>query len=422
MERTHLPLTTSTLINRAAVIRLYPNREQAAALRRWQGGLRFVWNNTWAWCKEQRETAGKWPNKAAIQNRMVGLKKQQGTEWIADIPAHAILTLADDMARAMKNWFEKRAKMPKFRGKFQRAFSVYAVNQATKFIEQRVKLPKLGDVRFKAGDLPEGSLLSSRIYRDADKWFMSSVFECQPFAESVGEVERVGIDMGIKTLATVFDGEKIVTVENPKALDKHLARLRRYQRRVSRRVKGSNRREDAKRRVARLHQKIANIRKDAQHKATSAIVKMADTIVVESLNVKGMMKAKLQSKAIADAGMGEFLRQLKYKAAWHSRTVIEADRFFPSSQICFACGEIHKEMAVKRLDVLRCDCGNVMQRDENASRNLFAYREGLGNAGGKTPKTRMEIGDQEQAAMPVPVPVSEVRISKRITHHDVYVV
>ena len=415
-------MTDTALINRAAVIRLYPNRAQAAALRRWQGGLRFVWNNTWAWCKEQRETAGKWPNKAAIQNRMVGLKKQHGTEWIADIPAHAILTLADDMHRAMRNWFEKRAKMPKFRGKFQRAFSVYAVNQATKFGEQHVKLPKLGDVRFKAGDLPEGRLLSSRIYRDADKWFMSSVFECQPMEPSFGAVERVALDVGIKTLATVFDGEKIVTVENPKALDKHLARLRRYQRRVSRRVNGSNRRDAAKRRVAKLHQKIANIRKDARHKATSAIVKMADTIVVESLNVKGMMKAKLQSKAIADASMGEFLRQIKYKAGWHGRTVVEAHRFFASSQICSACGDIHQEMATKRLDVLRCDCGNVMQRDENAARNLFAYSEERRNAGGKTPKTRMEIGDQELAAMPVPVPVSEVRISKRITCHDVCVV
>lgn len=408
-------MTDTTLINRAAVIRLYPNREQAAALRRWQGGLRFVWNNTWAWCKEQRETAGKWPNKAAIQSRMVGMKKEAGTEWIADIPAHAILVLAEDMTRAMRNWFEKRAKMPKFRGKHQRAFSVYAVNQATKFGDKHVKLPKLGEVRYKAGDLPDGRLLSSRIYRDADKWFMSSVFECQPFEPSIGDAERIGIDMGIKTLATVFDGEKVTQFENAKALDKHLARLRRYQRRVSRRVKGSNRREAAKRRVARLHQRIANIRKDAMHKATSAIVKMADAIVVEDLHVKGMMGMK-GARHTADAGMGEFLRVLKYKVAWHGKTVVQASRWFPSSQICSQCGEIHKEMAVKRLDVLRCDCGNVMQRDENASRNLFAYREELGNAGGKTPKTRKGTGEQGPAAMPIPVPVAELRILKRVAH------
>lgn len=404
-------MTDTTLINRAAVIRLYPNREQAAALRRWQGGLRFVWNNTWAWCKTQRETAGKWPNKAAIQSHMVAMKKQAGTEWIADIPAHAILTLAEDLTRAMRNWFEKRARMPKFRGKHQRAFSVYAVNQATKFGEQHVKLPKLGEVRYKAGDLPDGRLLASRIYRDADKWFMSSVFECRPFEPSMGEVECIGIDMGIKTLATVFDGEKITEFENGKALDKNLAALRRYQRRVSRRVKGSNRREAAKRRVARLHQRIANIRKYAMHKATSQIVMMGDTIKVESLNVKGMMGMR-NARSTADAGMGEFLRVLKYKAAWNGRTLVEANRWFASSQICSQCGEIHKEMATKRLDVLRCDCGNVMQRDENAARNLFAYREELGNAGVK-PKTRKETGGPGMVATPAPVPVDELRILKQ---------
>jgi len=414
-------MTDTTLTNRAAVIRLYPNREQAAALRRWQGGLRRLWNDTWAWCKQQRETTGKWPNKAGIQNFMVAHKKEEATVWMQDIPAHAILTLADDLHRAMRNWFEKRAKMPKFRGKFARQFSVYMVNQATKFGEQHVRLPKLGDVRFKAGDLPEGRLLSSRIYRDADKWFMSSVFECQPFEASIGAVECVGIDMGVKTLATVFDGEQHIRFQSPKALDKHLAALRRYQRRVSRRVKGSNRREGAKRRVALLHQKIANIRKDAMHKATSEIVKMADTIKVESLNVKGMMGMN-GARHTADAGMGDFLRTLKYKAAWHGRTLVEASRWFPSSQTCCKCGEIHKEMATKRLDVLRCDCGNVMQRDDNASINLYSYRQEAGNVGGTTPKTRMETGGQVAAAMPLPVPVSEVRILKRATHHESRVV
>lgn len=413
-------MTDTPLINRAAVIRLYPNREQAAALRRWQGGLRFVWNTTWAWCKQQRETSGKWPSKAAIQSHMVGMKKEAGTEWIADIPAHAILTLADDLHRAMRNWFEKRANMPRFRGKHQRAFSVYAVNQATKFGNQQVKLPKLGDVRFKAGDLPEGRLLSSRIYRDANKWFMSSVFECKPFEASIGAVECVGIDMGVKTLATVFDGEKFIRFDNPKALDKHLARLRRYQRRVSGRIKGSNRREAAKRRVARLHQKIINIRKDAMHKATSEIIKMANTIKVESLNVKGMMGMK-GARHIADARMGDFLRTVKYKAAWHGRTLVEASRWFPSSQTCSQCGEILKDIATKRLDLLRCNCGNVMQRDDNAAVNLYAYREDLGNAGIK-PKTRMETGDQVASEMPLPVPVSEMRILKRASYRKSYVV
>jgi len=239
------------------------------------------------------------------------------------------------------------------------------------------------------------------------------VFECERPAYEIPTVERVGIDMGLKTLATVFDGEKIIPFENPKALEKKLAQLRRYQRRVSRRVKGSHRREAAKRRVARLHQKIAYIRKNAAHQATCAIVRMADTLVVESLSVAGMMKSKLHSRATADAAMGDFLRQVGYKADWQHRKAIEADRFYPSSQLCSVCGEVHKEMATKRLDVLHCACGNVMQRDDNAARNLYAYPEERGNAGGTTPKTRKEMGDQAVAATPLPVPVDELRILKR---------
>lgn len=286
------------------------------------------------------------------------------------------------------------------------------VNQATSFRDGKVKLPKLGEVRQRGGDLPEGRLLSSRVWCEAGKWYLSSVFECERPAYVTPEAERVGVDMGIKTLATVFDGQNVTPFDNPKALEKRLAQLRRYQRRVSRRVKGSNRREAAKRRVAWLHQKIANIRKNTAHQATSRIVAMADKIVVESLNVAGMMKSKLHSRATADAGMGGFLRQIAYKADWQRREVIKADRFYPSSQICSSCGEIHKEMAVKRLDVLRCACGNVMQRDDNASRNLYAYPEERGNVGVK-PETRRETGDQVPVATPVPVPVSELRILKK---------
>lgn len=400
-------------ITRAAVIRLYLNREQAALIRRWQGGLRRIWNESLAWCFQQREEGGKWPKKSALQSFMVSLKHGPETSWMKDIPAHAILALCEDMQRAFRNWFEKRAKRPKFRGKFQHQFSVYMVNQATAFRDGKVKLPKLGEVRTRGGDLPQGRLLSSRLWNEAGKWYLSSVFECERPAYVIPTVERVGIDMGLKTLATVFDGEKITPFENPKALEKRLAQLRRYQRRVSRCVKGSHRREAAKRRIARLHQKVANIRKNAAHQATCAIVRMADTLVVESLNVAGMMKSKLHSRATADAAMGDFLRQISYKADWQRRKVVEADRFYPSSQLCSTCGKAHKEMATKRLDVLSCACGNIMQRDDNAARNLYAYPEERGNAGDSMPETRTETGDQVSSATSIPVPVDELRISKQ---------
>lgn len=368
-----------------------------------------------------RSINGKWPTKAEVQAMIVGMKKEAGTEWLADIPAHALLKLADDIMAAFKNWFDsisgkrKGRKMgrPQFRGKFARQFSVYMVNQNTAFVEGGVKLPKLGKVRMRAGDLPQGRLLSSRVYREADKWFMSSVFECQPAVPSVPTVARVGIDMGLTTLATVFDGTRTVEFHSPKALRVHEARLRRYQRLVSRRVKGSHRRERAKRHVAKLHQRIANIRKDAAHKATSAIVAAAGAIVIEDLNVKGMAANRNIAKSVHDSAMSEFLLQLRYKAAWQGREIITASRWFASSKTCSDCGE--KNLSVV-LGVGRwaCPaCGSIHERDTNAARNLFAYREELGNAGEMTPKTRMEIGEQGMAARPRPVPISELRISKR---------
>jgi putative transposase len=397
-------------ITRAAVARLYPTRTQAALLRRWQGGLRFVWNSTWAWCQAQREIGGSWPNGAAIQNHMVGLKSLPDTKWLSELPAHAVLALAEDLNRAMRNWFEKRTGRPRFRAKHQRQFSIYAVNQRTEFGAGKVKLPKLGGVRYRAGNLPNGRLLFSRIYREGEKWLIASVFECARIEPPEATVARVGVDMGLKALATTFDGERVHTVENPRALREHEARLRRYQRRVSRRKKGSAGCKRAKEAVSRLHQRIASIRRDAAHKATSELVARAHTLVVETLTIRGMVKNRTLAKHVHDAGMGEFLRMLRYKAAWSERTVIEADQWFPSSKLCSKCGALHDMPLSARW--YSCGCGNTMDRDENAARNLFAYREEPGNVG-ETPVTRGESGGQAAEATRSSVPDAEPRMSKQ---------
>lgn len=322
---------------------------------------------------------------------MVALKKAPETAWVSELPAHAVLALGEDLHRAMCNWFEKRARPPKFRSKHQRQFSIYAVNQTTRYADSSVKLPKLGAVRYRAGKLPAGRLLSSRIYCDSDKWFLSSVFECAALEPAPPTVERVGIDMGLTTLATVFDGQRVTTVENPRAMRKHEARLRRYQRRVSRRKEGSHRREQARVALGRLHQRIANVRHDFTHKSTSTLVAKAGTIVVESLNIRGMLKNHHVAKSVADASMGEFLRMLRYKAAWSCRTLVEAERWFPSTKRCSGCGALQDvPLSARRFS---CCCGTEMSRDENAARNLFAYREEPGNAGTR-PITRGKSGGQ----------------------------
>src|SRR5690349_22615991 len=125
------PSGESPTINRSLVVRLYPNREQSHALRSWHGSLRFAWNATWTWCQQQRTETGKWPKKTAIWAHVVAMKKAEGTRWLAELPAHALLKLAEDLHQAISNWLNKRTRMPKFRGKHRRQCSVYAVNQST---------------------------------------------------------------------------------------------------------------------------------------------------------------------------------------------------------------------------------------------------------------------------------------------------
>jgi putative transposase len=410
---------SAVTITRAAVLRLYPNQEQASSLRRWQGGLRYVWNAALDCVFTSRGINGRWPMKSEIHKLIVGMKKMEGTEWVSDIPAHALLTLADDLHKALVNWFNSlsgkrkgpKIRRPQFRGKFARQFSVYMVNQTTTFGDGLVRLPKLGPVKFRGGDLPAGRLLSSRVYREADKWYMASIFECAAPEMKAAPLECVGIDMGLKTLATVFDGKGIREVPKLGALRKHERRLKRYQRRMSRRVKGSSRRNQARLAVARLHQRIANIRKDYAHKATTGIVASAQTIKIETLNVKGWAKNRSISKSTADASVGMFLSMLRYKAAWAGRSLVEIGQWEPTSKTCSDCAahEPGVKLGVARW-VCRA-CGAIHDRDHNAARNIYAYGEERRNVTGNTVESAWTGGDQA-GAIP-PVPQVETRILKR---------
>lgn len=407
-------------ITRAAVLRLYPNQQQASSLRRWQGGLRYVWNAALDCVFTARDINGRWPSKAEIHALIVGMKKMAGTEWISDMPAHALLTLSDDLHKALVNWFNSlsgkrkgpKIERPRFRGKVAKQLSVYMVNQNTSFGDGLVKLPKLGKVKFRGGDLPAGRLLSSRVYREADKWYMASIFECAVPQMSAAPVECVGIDMGLKTLATIYDGLNIREVPKLGALRKHEQRLKRYQRRMSRRVKGSRRRNQAKQAVARLHQRIANIRKDYAHKATSEIVASAQTIKVETLNVKSWAKNRSISKSTADASVGMFLSMLRYKADWAGRSLVEVGQWEPTSKTCSDCGAREPGVVLGISRWVCRGCGAIHDRDHNAAKNIYAYGEERRNVTGNTVESAWTGGDQA-GAIPL-VPQDETRILKRI--------
>lgn len=206
------------------------------------------------------------------------------------------------------------------------------------------------------------------ISRHADRWFISFRYELDK-AQTTKIRERIGVDVGINALATCSDG---TVFENKKAYRRHKKQLSRLQRAVTRKEKGSKNRQKAVKKLAIKHKRVTQIRKDAIHKLTSWLAKNHSTIVIENLNVSGMLKNHRLASAIADCGFYEFKRQLKYKSRWYGAKLILADRFYPSSQLCSSCQSRQKMPLSKRM--YHCGiCGNVIDRDLNASINLEHY-------------------------------------------------
>ena len=236
--------------------------------------------------------------------------------------------------------------------------------------EKAIVLPRLGRLRLKErGYLPTGAdvqILSATVSEQAGHWYVSvQVEEEQAVPENTGPV--VGIDLGIKTLATLSDGE---VIPNPRHLKRRLKKLKRLQRVVSRRQKGSKNRKKAVRKLARLHRQIKHQRSNTLHQVTTRLAKTKSVLVIEDLNVSGMLKNHHLAQAIGDVGFSEFKRQLLYKAAWYGARVILADRWEPSSKRCSGCGWVDADLTLSDRTFHCEQCGLVLDRDLNAAINL----------------------------------------------------
>ncbi len=240
-----------------------------------------------------------------------------------------------------------------------------------------MQLPKLGTIRVKEhGYIPTWGVkvLSATVSEKAGRWYVSVQVEEEHTDPIQATGPAIGVDVGIKTLATFSTGE---TFDNPKALRSRLKALKRASRRHSKKKKGSNTRKKAQRKLAKLHMRIANIRKDALHKATSAIVmktkspaERPSVIVLEDLPIQGMLKNRKLSRAISDVGLFEFKRQLTYKAAYAGIEIKQVSRWFPSSKTCSSCGNVKDELGLDERVYVCVECGYVADRDYNAARVL----------------------------------------------------
>ena len=359
---------------------LVPNNKQITAFRKASGVARHAYN--WANATiqnilETRETdvSVKIPSAIDLHKRLVAEVKSQ-YNWYYEVNKNVPQKALSDLRQAWDRCFKKVSKQPRFQKKGQYdSFYLESGTKAKPLIKndgKRVKLPTIGWVRL-AEPLPVTAIHNCVISRQADRWFIAIKYEIEQPAVDV-ERPTVGVDIGIKELAVTSTGK---VFSNPKAYRRTRLRLKRAQRRVSKKVKGSKNRAKAVKKLAKLHAKVANIRKDSIHKLTHYLAKNHSVIKIEDLHVKAFLKNHRLAGAIADCGMYEFRRQLEYKTEKFSSKLILVDRMFPSSQICSNCGNHRHKMPLKNRVFVCPDCGHVEDRDLNAAKNIDRWFENI---------------------------------------------
>ena len=369
----------SRRIQRAFKTELDLNNVQRTKCAQHAGAARYAYN--WGLARKIESHRANEKSPTAIDlHREINLLKKSDLAWMYESSKCAPQEALRNLDTAFDNFFrrvklKKQGKLkgkvgfPKFKSK-KRGLGGFRLTGAIHVFEKHVQLPRLGKLKLKErGYLPtsEVKVLSATVSEQAGRWFVSLQVEMDIPDPVASNKPVAGVDLGIKTLAMVSDG---TAIPNPRSLSRNLRKLKRLQQSVSRKVKGSENRRKAVKQLARAHQRVANIRHDALHQATTTLAKTKSVIVLEDLNVSGMLKNHKLARAIADVGMGEFRRQLEYKAAWHGCKIVLADRFYPSSKKCSCCQNVKEELSLGER-VFKCDvCGFECDRDLNAALNL----------------------------------------------------
>ena len=367
------------------------NNEQRTACLKHAGCARFAYNWGLARAQVVYRTTGKRPTAIDLHKHLNALKPTD-FPWMYEVSKCAMQEALRDLDNAYRHFFRKlklrkegkfrgKAGYPKFKKK-SKAIGSFRLTGSMTVFSDAVQLPRLGRLCLHEHDyIPTSAkVLSATVSEQAGRWYVSvQVEEDQEWPERTA-TSAIGVDLGIKTLATLSDG---TAFENPRVLKQAQKKLRRLERQKSRRVKGGKNRKKTVRKLAKQHARIAHIRKDAAHKLTTSLVKNHTLMAIEDLHVSGMLKNHKLAQAVADSNFAEIRRQLSYKAQWHGTHLVVVNRFYPSSKTCSACGYIKEELSLRERTYICQSCGLVLDRDVNAAVNLLneAMRTTASSAG-----------------------------------------
>jgi len=352
--------------------RLYPNKEQQILLAKHFGCSRFLYNHFLARRKEEYLTTGRSNNFVRDCKELTELKKEDEHIWLKEVNSQSLQQAIKHLDAAYGNFFEKRAKFPKFKNKHDK--QSFRIPQNVRLVENKLVIPKfLEGIKCKVHRPVNEEISFATITKNKSGQYHCTLMVEKEVEQHKKTKKEVGIDLGIKTLAVDSDGKEYENIRPLKSL-KH--KIKRTQRKLSKRRhkttdKQSKRVEKLRRKLARLHQKAKDVRQNHLHQTTKRLIDENQVIYLETLAVKNMMKNHCLAGAIADCGWYELTRQLEYKAAWYGRTIVKIDRFFPSSKTCSECHFIKQDLTLKDREWDCPECKTHHDRDVNAAKMIL---------------------------------------------------